>query len=148
MAAVGLAPVLEAVSMDRELQARFGDIDAELRRARWWLLALGAFYFVVQLIASNRPTYAHAKEIIFAIGLGLLLVYGGLWWFAMKKPRLCFGAGLIVLWGAHIADAVASGGSPYRSILPKLIFTAGFLHGLACASRAEDLRAQLANVFD
>jgi hypothetical protein len=71
-----------------------------------------------------------------------------LWWFARVKPKLCLALGLALFWGIQIYSASHDSKWLTRGIVVKVLFTVALVRGLKSADRAEDLRAQLGEVFE
>jgi hypothetical protein len=128
------------------------EMNAELSRARKWLLIVGVIMFVMDLVyihvvyGDRLPS--STKNSITALSAGILAIFVALWWFAQKKPRLCLILGLVVFWGLQLYNASQDGTSIFSGILLKVLFTSALIKGLKSANRAEVLREELTRVFE
>ena len=135
--------------MDTRLELN-AQMNTELRRARTWLLVVGLLMFVMDLVIiyAMDGVPPEAQQIGTAISAGVLAIFLALWWFTPKKPKLCLGLGLVVFWGIQILNAIDDPTMLYKGIIVKIFFTVALVKGLQSASRVEDLRARVAQVFE
>ncbi len=128
------------------------ELNAELRKARGWLIAVGVIMFVVDMI------YVHAvygddlpgelKTRLTMVSAAILCVFLALAWFTPRAPRMCLILGLVVFWGIHLYNAIDDPKSLFQGFILKILFTLALIRGLKNASRAEDIRKHLAEVFE
>ena len=128
------------------------EFNTELHRARRLLLIVGFVIFGMDMLylyvlngGALDPT---VRTITTLISAGILATFVALWWFAQKKPKLCLILGLVIFWGLQIFNAIGDPTTLYKGLLLKILFTVALVKGLQSAGRAEDLRAQLAQVFE
>jgi hypothetical protein len=138
--------------MDASLkEAKRVELNAELRKARGWILAVGIIMFVMDMImiyavyGDRLPSEWKNKLTMYdAIILGYFVA---LWWFAQYKPKLCCILALVGFWGLHLYLASLDASSLYQGIILKVLFTVALVNGIKSAGRAETLQKELAEVF-
>ncbi len=137
---------------DRDRTALRQELTQELKKARNWILAVGIIMFVVDMIMrevySNRLTSVWKTRLL-VIDLVVLGYFVGLYFFAAYRPKPACVLALIGFWGLHITVAIWSHDpmALVKGILIKIAFTAALIQGLRSASRADQLRAHLEDVF-
>jgi hypothetical protein len=138
--------------MDASLnEAKKVELSAELRKARGWILAVGLIMFTMDMImiygvyGDRLPDEWKTKLTTYdAI---ILAYFVALWWFAQYKPKLCCILALVGFWGLHLYIATIDPDSLAKGIIMKVLFTIALINGLKSASRAENLKKELEEVF-
>jgi predicted MFS family arabinose efflux permease len=128
------------------------ELNAEIKKARGWLIAVGIIMFAMDMIFTFG-VYADRlpqdwKTRIAILSSVILLVFLALAYFTAKKPRLCLILGLVVFWGIQLYNAVQDPRSLTQGLIIKIFFTLALVKGLQSASRAENLIKDLEEVFE
>jgi hypothetical protein len=130
------------------------ELTKELRSARNWILGVGIMMFVVdqimtRLVYGDRLSSEWQTKLLI-IDLVVLAYFVGLYFMAASRPKPACILALIGFWGLQVGVALWSGdpASLAKGILVKVLFTMALVRGLKSASRASDLQAHLADVFD
>lgn len=131
---------------------RRAELNSELRKARGWLIGVGIFMFVLDMVfvygVQKDELPSEWKTRITLISAGIMCTFFGLAWLTSRKPRLGLILGLVVFWGIHIVNAAVDPKTLTQGIVLKIFFTLALVRGLKNASRAEDLREELGRVFE
>lgn len=135
------------------------EMNTELRRARTWLIVVGALMFAFDMILfyvvpmptglADIPPEFHSLRTKYAIySVILFAAFIGLWIFSKHKPKLCLILGLCLFWGVQLWGMTQDSSQIYKGLIIKILFTLALIRGIKSASRAEDLRAELGKVFE
>lgn len=132
------------------------ELNAEIKKARIWLIVVGALMFVIDMIfifvVSGRHLGSDTQMKLAGASAAILVVFLLLAYFTAKKPQLCMILGLVLFWGIQIfnasqdPDGIARGLS--RGILIKVFFTLALIRGLRSAKRAKEIITDLEKVFE
>jgi hypothetical protein len=121
--------------------------DAELRKARIWLIVVGVIMFVTDLIfihVVNKDWLTDDDRTQLTILSGAVMAtFFVLAYFTKKKPKLCLWLGLLIFWGLQLYGAKDDPSILYKGLLLKIFFTAALIKGLKAASHVEQLNAEL-----
>jgi hypothetical protein len=132
------------------------ELTAELKSARYWILAVGiilvvftVIMFEVEIGKYDLPADILAKAhtrlaILCAI---VLAFFVGCFFLARVKPVLGCVLALIGYWLLQFWD-LYEGGSITNGIVIKVLFTMALVKGIKSASRAEQLQSELGKVFE
>ncbi len=128
------------------------EMNAELRRARGWLIAVGAIQFTLDMIFIHgvykdqlTDEWKTRITVLSAALLGAFLVLAA---FTRRAPRLCLGLGLALFWAVHLFNAALDPATLAQGIIIKILFTMALVKGFKAAAHAEDLRKDLQRVFE
>ena len=128
------------------------ELNAEIRKARGWLIAVGIIMFVMDMIFTfgvyGDVLPQEWKTRIVILSAVILGVFLALAYFTAKKPRLCLILGLVVFWGIQLYNAIEDPKSLTQGLIIKIFFTLALVKGLQSASRAETLIKDLEKVFE
>jgi peptidoglycan/LPS O-acetylase OafA/YrhL len=133
--------------MDRELE-----LTAEIRKARTWILVVGLLMFTIDMVlvyglqADELPD--EAKNLVLVIDVGILGFFVGMWALAKRRPYLACVLALGGFWAIHLVLAFFDGTSLFQGLILKILFTLALVRGIKAASRAEDIKRDLAQIFD
>jgi len=126
-------------------------LNAELRKARGWLIGVGVLMFVIDMVMIHAiyevPMSYGGLQLTLMSG-GVLAVFLVLAYFVKKKPRLCLSLGLVAFWGLQLYNASIDPSSLAKGIPIKILFTLALVKGLQSASRAETMIRDLEKVFE
>ena len=128
------------------------ELNAELRRARGWLIAVGIIMFVTDMVFIHA-VYAdnlldEEKTKLTILSAVVMVVFFVLAYFTKHKPKLCLALGLAIFWGLQLYAAKDDPTMLTKGILLKIFFTMALIKGLKSASHAEQIRADLGKVFE
>ncbi|MBT8492886.1 MAG: hypothetical protein KJO07_07475 [Deltaproteobacteria bacterium] len=126
------------------------ELNAEIRRARGWLIAVGVIMFAVDMIVTFGigNVQAEWKTRIVVLSAIILAVFLALAYFTAKRPRLCLILGLVVFWGIQLFNATQDPRTLTQGLIIKIFFTLALVKGLQSASRAETLIKDMEKVFE
>lgn len=131
--------------MDKQVE-----MTTELRRARGWLLGVATVMLLYNLVAIhvvNGDTLPDAiKTRATAYMLGISMFFLAMWWLAGRRPVVACVLALLGFWGLALY-MTTDGSSILQGIVMKVLFTLALIRGIKSASRAEQLRRELAQVF-
>jgi len=132
--------------MDKQVE-----MTTELRRARGWILGVGAVMFgfnLLSLYVVNGELYpADVKARAAMYALGIFTFFLAMWLLAGWRPVLACVLALLGFWGLSLYMTVQDGSSILHGIVMKVLFTLALIRGILSASRAEHLKRELAQVF-
>jgi peptidoglycan/LPS O-acetylase OafA/YrhL len=132
--------------MDKQVE-----MTTELRRARGWILGVGTVMLVYNLVAIHVVNGARIPDEIktraTAYMLGIFMFLLAMWWLAGRRPVLACVLALLGFWGLALYMAMDDGSSILQGIVVKVLFTLALIRGIKSASRAEQLKRELAQVF-
>lgn len=132
--------------MDKQVE-----MTTELRRARGWILGVGVVMFgfnMLSLYVVNAALFpAEVKARAALVLLGILAFFVAMWLLAGRRPVLACVLALCGFWGLCVFLAVAYGTSVLDGMVMKVLFTLALIRGIKNASRAEELKRELAQVF-
>lgn len=123
----------------------------ELRKARNWILAVGLIMFsvdmmLVYLLHGDLYT-AEGKRLVLLIDLGVLGYFVGMYVLAKFKPVAGCVLALVGFWAIVLFNAVNDPKTLASGIILKILFTMALIKGIKSASRAEQLKRELGEVF-
>lgn len=128
------------------------ELNAEIRKARGWLIAVGAIMFAVDMfqihVQYGKLLPSDFKTKITIISAAILVTFIGLAVLVSKKPKLALILGLTVFWGIVVVNGFLDPKSIAQGFLLKILFTAALIKGLKSADRAQVLMQDLGEVFD
>jgi hypothetical protein len=136
----------EGLAMDKQTE-----MTNELRKARNWILAVGLIMFsvdmmLVYLLHGDLYT-AEGKRLVLLIDLGVLGYFVGMYVLAKFKPVAGCVLALVGFWAIVLFNAVNDPKTLASGIILKILFTMALIKGIKSASRAEQLKRELGEVF-
>jgi hypothetical protein len=128
------------------------EMTKELRRARGWILGVGIVMFVFDMVIIHA-VYGDRlpgdyKTRISMYSLVVLVFFIGMWLLARVKPVLACALALAGFWAVQLYVASQDGASLAQGIPLKILFTLALVRGIKSANRAEQLKKELARVFE
>jgi hypothetical protein len=132
-------------------QAKQEQMTRELRKARNWILGVGIFMFVVDMIyifgiyGNQLPSAWKTKFL--TIDLVVLGFFVGMYVLAYSQPRLACILALCGFWGLQLYMTAVYNVPIYSGIIIKILFTVALVNGIKSASNAETLKKELEQVF-
>ena len=128
------------------------ELNAELRKARGWLIAVGIIMFVtdmviLHLVAKDWVSDDERTQLTILSGI-VMVAFFVLAYFTKKKPKLCLALGLALFWALQLYAAKDDPSMLTKGIVLKIFFTAALIKGLKSATHAEQLQAELGKVFE
>jgi peptidoglycan/LPS O-acetylase OafA/YrhL len=121
--------------------------DAQLRKARVWLIVVGIIMFVTDMVyihAINKDWLTDDdKTHLTMLSGGVMVAFFALAFFTKQKPKLCLILGLVIFWGLQLYGAMDDPSLLFKGLLLKIFFTAALIKGLQAASQVERLNAEL-----
>jgi hypothetical protein len=133
--------------MDKQLE-----MTAELRKARTWIIAVGIIMFVIDMVVLNvlygdrLPDAVKSRFMMYDVVI--LGFFVGMWVVAKYKPVVGCVLALCGFWALHLYVASQDPSSLSQGIIMKVLFTLALIRGIKSANRAEQLKRELAQVFD
>jgi hypothetical protein len=131
--------------MDKQVE-----MTTELRRARGWILGVGTvmlgFNLLAILVVNGDQLPDEVKNRATAYMLGIFMFFLAMWWLAGRRPVLACLLALLGFWGLALYMTM-DGSSILQGIVMKVLFTLALIRGIKSASRAEQLKRELAQVF-
>ena len=128
------------------------ELTAELRKARTWIIAVGIIMFVIDMVmlygvyADRLPS--DIKNRLMMYDVFILAFFIAMWVFAKSKPVAACVLALCGFWALHLYVASQDPSSLGQGIIMKVLFTMALIRGIKSANRAEQLKKELAQVFD
>ena len=130
------------------------ELNAELKKARAWILGVGILMVIVdQIMFAVQGGWDIPFQYVswfFIIDGVILVVFVTLWWWAKSQPKLACILALVAFWGIQLAGAVLSGdpANLFKGIIVKVLFTVALVNGIKSGARASQLQEQLGKVFE
>jgi hypothetical protein len=133
--------------MDKQLE-----MTAELRKARTWIIAVGIIMFTIDMfmlhvLYGDRLPSA-VKNQLMMYDVVILAFFIAMWALAKYKPVVACVLALCGFWALHLYLASQNSSSLYQGIIMKVLFTLALIRGIKSANRAEQLKKELAQVFE
>jgi hypothetical protein len=131
--------------MDKQVE-----MTTELRRARGWILGVGTVMLLFNLLAihvvngDKLPDEIKTRATAYMLGISMFFL--AMWWLAGRRPVLACVLALLGFWGLALYMTM-DGSSILQGIVMKVLFTLALIRGIKSASRAEQLKRELAQVF-
>ncbi|MCA9673507.1 MAG: hypothetical protein H6709_24065 [Kofleriaceae bacterium] len=128
------------------------ELNAELRKARGWLIAVGILMFVMDLLylfVINKGAFDDDTiRMVVMISAGVMVAFFALAFFLSRAPKLCMILGLVLFWGIALFNVREDPSQITKGLLIKIFFTVALVRGLQNANRAEFLKKDLERVFE
>ena len=135
-----------------DLEGMRSELSKELRTARGWILGVGAFMFIMDMVfihgvyADDLPS-AWKNRLTIISGV-IFAVFIGLFFFAKHQPKLACILALVAFWGLQLYNASQDPDSLTKGVVIKVLFTLALVKGIKSGGRAEELRGEIAKVFE
>jgi hypothetical protein len=133
------------------------ELTQELRRARYWILAVGIimvvfdqiyFQYEVSKYNASGPIVDALRNRLFLIDGVVLAFFVGMFFLAKYKPVIACVLALIGFWGIQLWAVQFDPSQLYKGIVVKALFTMALIRGIKSANRAQQLQGELGKIFE
>lgn len=136
-----------ACGHDSGLDGDLAALDAKVREARGWILAVGIVYAVsavlmVTVLGGGLPS--DARTMILAINFGLCAIHIGLWLWAKSEPFAAAVVALVLFVTVQAIDIASDPEAITRGLFIKVFFVIALVSAVRAGLQARALRTSRA----